>query len=266
MKIKFLLAAISLGASVSAQTGVPLTESTFTEIIRQADVVAASDKAVKPAVTNDLFKAPDMVRTGSSSRVEMTAPDKTITRIGANTVFTFEPGGRNIRMEKGSILFHAPAGVGGGTIKYQGTAAAVLGTTMICSVLTDGSFKILCLEGHVLVTLKNGATVTLNAGQMVIVPADGNEFGPLMTVNLGQLLAHLLLVVGFSDPLSSLPLIEAAIQGQNQEIFGGKLDDIVSLQTAFDGLDIIFRASDGLPTTTLSEPDLTREPVSQTQP
>ena len=73
----------------------------------------------------------------------MTAPDQTITRVGANTVFTFEAGERSIRLESGSILFHPPAGVGGGTVRYRGTAAAVLGTTMICAVLPDGSFKIL---------------------------------------------------------------------------------------------------------------------------
>jgi hypothetical protein len=101
---------------------------------------------------------------------------------------------------------------------------------------------------------------------MVIVSPDGNEFSPLMSFNIGQLLPHLLLVMGFSDALSSLPLIDAAIQEQNQEIADGKLNDIVSLETAYFGLDIIFRGGDGLPTVHLGAPDLTREPVSPTQP
>jgi hypothetical protein len=143
MKKLFLLAPFFVCAGVRTFAATSLTESTFTEIIREANVVAAADKSVRPAVTNGVFRVPDLVRTGPASRVEMTAPDQTITRIGANTVFTFEPGERNIRMEKGSILFHAPAGAGGGTIKYHGTVAAVLGTTMLCAVMPDGRFKVL---------------------------------------------------------------------------------------------------------------------------
>jgi FecR protein len=266
MQTRFLSAAIFVCASVSALAATALTESTFTEIIRTANVVTAADKSVAPARTNEVFKVPDLVRTGSASRLEMTAPDQTITRVGANTVFTFAPGGRDIVLEQGSVLFHPPEGGGGGAIKNHGTAAAVLGTTEIGAILPDDSFKILDLEGSVKVTLKNGLSIELKAGQMIIVSPDGNEFSPLMTFNIGQLLPHLLLVTGFSEPLSSLPLIEAAIQEQNQEIFDGKLTDIVSLETAFYGLDIIFRASDGLPTRVLSEPDLTRVLMSPTQP
>ena len=134
MKTNFLLAVLVVGACGSVWSATPLTESTFTEIIREANVVAATSKSTTPAVTNMIFHAPDLVRTGPASRVEMTAPDQTITRVGANTVFTFEPGGRNIQLEKGSVLFHPPTGVGGGTVKYRGTAAAVLGTTMVCVV------------------------------------------------------------------------------------------------------------------------------------
>ena len=106
---------------------IPLTESTFTEIIQEAKVVAATTKAETPAETNMLFKAPDLVRTGQASRVELTAKDQTITRIGANTVFTFAQGGRDIQLHEGSVLFHSPKGAGGGAIRNRGTSAAVLG-------------------------------------------------------------------------------------------------------------------------------------------
>jgi FecR protein len=267
MHTRFLLAAIFVCAGVSAFAATPLTESTFTEIIHEANVVTAADKSVAPAKPNEVFKVPDLVRTGSASRVEMTAPDQTITRVGANTIFTFAPGGRDIILERGSVLFHAPAGVGGGAIKNHGTAAAVLGTTEIGAILSDGSFKILDLEGAVKVTLKNGLYMELKAGEMVIVSPDGNEFSPLMIFNLGQLLPHLLLVTGFSEPLSSLPLIDVAIQEQNQAIADGKLDNLVSLQTAGLGLDFIFRVGNGFPINVLDNgPDLTREWMSPVQP
>ena len=238
MKTGLILAVITSCAGVPALAALPLTESTFTEIVRQANVVSAADKSTKVARTNEVFKAPDLVRTGTASRLEMTAPDQTITRVGANTVFTFAPGGRDILLERGSILFYAPAGVGGGAIINHGTAAAVLGTTEIGAILPDGSFKILDLEGKVKVTLKNLLSIELKSGQMVIVSPDGNTFGPVLNFNLGRLLPHLLLVVGFSDPLSSLPLIQAAIQVQDQEIAGGGLDHLAPLLVAEYGLDL----------------------------
>jgi hypothetical protein len=239
MKTKFLIAGLAVCASVAAHAAVPLTESTFTEIIKEANVVAAATKAVTPAVTHEIFKVPDLVRTGPDSRLEMTAPDKTITRIGENSVFTFESGERDIRLENGSVLFHPPAGVGGGTIKHGGTAAAVLGTTMLCAVMPDGSFKIIILEGEGTVTLANGKSVQLGAGQMVIVSPDGSSFGPLGNVNLAKLVPHLLLVRGFSNPLSSMPLIEAAIQLQNEQIAAGQDFHFVSLGMAGGGMELI---------------------------
>jgi len=239
MKTGLFFATIFACASMPALAEVSLTESTFTEIIQQANVVNANDKSAAPARVNEVFKAPDLVRTGTASRIEMTAPDKTITRVGANSVFTFATGGRDILLERGSVLFHAPAGAGGGAIKYHGTAAAVLGTTELAAVLPDGSFKILDLEGKVKVTLKNLLSVELQPGQMVVVSPDGNTFGPVLNFNLGRLLPHLLLIVGFSDPLSSLPLIQAASQGQNHEIAGGQgSDHFATLLMAEYGLDL----------------------------
>lgn len=113
------------GLDVSAE--LPLTESTFTGIIQEANVAAPSNNAVTPAQTNALFRSPDLVRTGQMSRVELTAKDQTITRLGANTTFTFASTGRDIQLNQGSILFHSPAGAGGGTIKNRGSSAAVLG-------------------------------------------------------------------------------------------------------------------------------------------
>ena len=238
MKKTIFLAGLVTCGSLPVRAALPLTESTFTEIIREANVVAAASKAEAPARTNELFKTPDLVRTGQASRVELTAKDHTITRVGANTVFTFAAEGRDIQLEKGGVLFHSPAGAGGGTIKHHGSSAAVLGTTGLAEVLPSDQFKVLDLEGSVKVTLRNGLSVTLKPGQMVIVSADGRKLSRVMDFNLGELASHLLLVVGFSHPLSSGPLIAAAIQEQNQAIAAGKLSDLVSFQTAGLWLDI----------------------------
>lgn len=242
MKMKFLIAVLAVCNGISAPAALPLTESTFTEIIKEAKVVDAADSSSVTAKKDMVFHAPDLVRTGPDSRLEMTAPDETITRVGANSVFTFETGERDIRLEKGSVLFHPPAGVGGGKIKHGGMSAAVLGTTLITSVMPDGSFKVMVLEGEGVVTLANGKTVTLQAGQTLTVPPGGNDFGPVQNFNLENAVTHLALVVGFSHPLSSMPLINAAIQHQQQQIANGTLKpaDFVPLSTLSEGLETLF--------------------------
>ncbi len=266
MKKLFLLAGLAFLPFMASNAAAPLTESTFTEIIRDAKVVAAKDKSVATAQTNTVFHAPDRVRTGNASRVEMTAPDKTITRIGANTIFSFDAAERTILLEQGSLLFHAPKGAGGGTIRYRGTAAAVLGTTMICAVLPDGSFKVLCLEGEVKVTLKNLLYIILKAGEMIIVRPDGETFRALEVFSIEKTISRLVLIVGFSEPLSSLPLILAAAQLQNAAIAAGTIPFITGFDQVVFGIDIVFKLMNpGLPRPP-ETPDRTQVPVSRTHP
>jgi hypothetical protein len=250
---------------LTAHAATPLTESVFTEIVNDAKVVTAASQATISAKTNELLKAPDLVRTGPASRVELTASDNTITRIGANTVFSFESSGRTIDLEKGSILFYSPPGKGGGAIKHGGASAAVLGTTIICAILADGSFKIIVLEGQCLVTRRDGSTLTLNAGQLVVIPPDGNSFGNgILNFNLGELVSRLLLIQGFSHPLASLPEINDAIQQQNTSIANGTGGPFAPFDMVAGGLDL---TGGNLPPASNSNPviDYTRQPISPTK-
>lgn len=223
MKTNFFLAGL-LCICVPAFAA-PLTESTFTEVVKDVNVVTASTKAAQPASLNETVRAPNLVRTGPESRAELTAPDQTITRIGANTVFSFEPSGREINLEKGNVLFHSPAGKGGGSIRSGGAAAAVLGTTLIVSSTGSGGFKVILLEGHGTVTLPNGKSTTLHAGQLVFILPGQSHFGPVLEINLGKLVAGSMLVNGFNHPLSSLGLIQNAIDLQNKQLQNGGLKD-----------------------------------------
>src|SRR2546423_6120380 len=157
MKTITLLSAVP-AACLQLAYAAPLTESTVTEIIKEVNLLPAG-AAASPAKLKDVVKAPDRVRTGAESRTELTAPDDTITRIGANTVFSFEAKDRVLNLEKGSLLFHSPKGAGGGTIKSGGASAAVLGTTLMVVATTNGGFKVIVLEGQGRVTLPNGRRV-----------------------------------------------------------------------------------------------------------
>jgi hypothetical protein len=224
MKIKILCAVALLGFT-GPVVAASLSESTFTDIIKDVNVVAAATKASAPAKLSELLKAPDLVRTGADSRAELTAPDQTITRVGANTVFSFEASGRSMQLEKGSILFHSPVGKGGGTIKTGGASAAVLGTTIIVSATPDGGFKFIVLEGTGRATLPNGRSITLQAGQMIIIPPGQRNFGEVMTINLDRLVSGSQLINGFPKELPSRASINDAIDKQNRDLAKGKAQD-----------------------------------------
>ncbi len=236
MKIKSLWAITLAGLTLPIHAA-PLIESTFTEVVNEVNIVANGTESATPAKINNTFNAPDLVRTGPDSRAELTAPDQTITRVGANSVFSFEPARRNLRLEQGNVLFHPPAGAGGGTITSGGTTAAVLGTTLIVSATANGGFKVILLEGRGKVTLSGGKSVTLRAGQLVFVQPGGKTLSPVLDINLAKLVAGSLLVNGFSHPLSSLPLIQAAIKKQDSEIASGNTVDTGLPPDNFGGLD-----------------------------
>jgi hypothetical protein len=224
MKRFILLILAVVGCQEFSGRAAPLAESAFTEIINQVSTLTP-DGAAAPAKLTEVLQAPERVRTGPQSRAELTAPDRTITRVGANTVFSYADQGRTLNLEQGSLLFHAPKGLGGGTIRSGGAAAAVLGTTLIVSATAEGGFKVILLEGRGRVTLPNGVSVRLTAGQLVFVLPGGTRFSHVLVINLGKLAGGSQLVNGFPDQLSSLPLILAAIHAQNARIATGGLTD-----------------------------------------
>lgn len=219
-----------------------LKQSKFTQVVNDVKVLEMPAKTQKAAVKNEIFKAPDILRTGAASRVELVAEDRTVTRIGANSIFSFDPASRTLSLEQGNVLFHAPKGKGGGTIRTTSAAASVLGTTIIVSSTPDGGFKVLTLEGTTKVKLPNGDWVRLSAGQMVFVLPNNKGFSPVVTFNLEEQTKGSQLVNGFDDPLPSWDEIQLRIDKQNKLIFSGELDDtglLVGNTATDEGIEIV---------------------------
>ncbi len=174
---------------------------------------------------NDVFNIPDILRTGPASRAELIAQDETVTRVGANTIFSFDPASRTIDLKQGSLLFHSPHGKGGGTIHTGSATASVLGTTLIVTTTPSGGLKVLDLEGSVEVNFLNGLHQNLAPGQMTFVLPGGNQLAPIIVYRLDDLTKNSLLVKGFNQPLSSMPLIESQINKQLNLIKNGHYTD-----------------------------------------
>jgi hypothetical protein len=223
--MKKFIAAIFLGGLFFSlnSPAADLKESKFTQVVNEVQVIA-SDKSIKPAAIDGLFDMPDVLRTGTASRAELVAADRTITRVGANTIFYFDQANRTVDLQQGSLLFHSDKGKGGGTIRTGAATASVLGTTLIVVTTPSGGFKVLLLEGHGEVHFANGKKQHLDAGQMTFVLPGGLP-GPVFFFRLSDQVAHSLLVQGFNQPLSSLPLINNVIGTQNKLILSGQAVD-----------------------------------------
>lgn len=201
-----------------------LKESKFTQVVNDVQVISPADNSKRAAALQALFKLPEVLRTGAQSRAELTADDHTITRVGANTIFSFDAPTRTMNLERGSLLFHSPKGKGGGNIHTPAATAAVLGTTIIVTTTSDGGFKVLTLEGRAEVRFANNVRRRLKAGQMVFVLPKSLP-GPVLVFRLDQQVAGSLLVGGFDTPLPSLSLINQAITDQNHQIEAGRAQD-----------------------------------------
>lgn len=242
--MKFFSALIFSVVSVAVGWAAPasLKDSTFTQIIKDVQVVSRATQAATPAKIADVFKAPDLIRTGPESLAELIAADKTVTRVGANTVFSFEAAGRTMNLEQGSVLFHSPKGKGGGTIRSKGASAAVLGTTIVVTATVGGGFKAIVLEGKGQITLPNGSFRVLQAGQVTFVLPGAQRFGPQVNINLQKLVENSRLVQGFEQELPSKPVIQAAIERQLVLLTKGVAEDtqmLVGNQATEESVNVV---------------------------
>ena len=92
----------------------PLSESIVVEVINEVSILSGEELRATPAELEMLFQAPDLLQTGRRSRARLEADDGTITRIGSNTLFSFDEKTRSINLKRGSLLFHSPEGRGEG--------------------------------------------------------------------------------------------------------------------------------------------------------
>jgi hypothetical protein len=209
---------------LTALGAIDLKESKFTQVVNDVQIISTADNSKHAASVDGVFKMPDVLRTGPGSRAELVAADNTITRVGANTIFSFDAATRSIHLEQGSLLFNTPKGKGGGSIHTAAATAAVLGTTIIVVTTPSGGFKVLTLEGTAEVKFLKGMKRTIHAGQLIFV-LPGSLPGPILSFRLDEQVSGSRLVTGFNKPLASLPKVNAQINQQQKQIASGKATD-----------------------------------------
>jgi hypothetical protein len=189
----------------------PKKEARVTRIVNDVQVMPANSPAAA-ATLDDLVQENTGVHTGNESRSELTFDDLTITRLGANTIFSFDRAGRVAQLAAGTMLLRVPKDSGGATIKASAVTVGITGTTVIFQGSADGDARLTVLEG--------GANMRLNkypkkfkhvaAGQMLNVKAGATSLPNPVAINLKYIMEHDPLITDF-PPLPSQDLITAAM-------------------------------------------------------
>jgi len=196
-------------------------EARVTQIIRDVRLLP-NEAAPRPAEVNDRVAEDTGVRTGGESRSELTFRDLTITRLGSNTIFSFNKGGRNAQLDSGSILLRVPKDSGGGAIKTSAVTVAVTGTTVIMETARGGRNKLITLEGGARLSLRQHPSESrfVKAGQMLDVPAGATTLPMPVDIDLNDVMKTHPLLTDF-PPLPSRDLILAAAQQQHPPGYSG---------------------------------------------
>jgi hypothetical protein len=219
-----LLGAVLLGSFGAAFAG-PLTEARINQIVNDVKVIDPQ-KGARAAALQDTVRDQVAVRTGIQSRAELLFQDATLTRLGAETFFSFKAGTRDLSLERGTMLLQVPKNHGGARIRTASVTASITGTTIMLEHQPGKNLKVLVLEGSLRLSVNNrfGESVTLKPGKMVIMKPDAKSIPNPVDVDIRKVMKTSALVdpVLFSGKadgkvaaLPSIPLIEKEIARQD---------------------------------------------------
>lgn len=189
-------------------------EARLTRVMEDVQLVDAN--VARPALVNDCVGEGTEVRTRANSRAELTFSDQTIARLGANAVFKFKDGARNLDLAEGAVLIQVPKNDRGAKIRTASVAAALTGTTVVFEyhpavykfLVLDGTGR-LYRPGHV------GDSVLVSAGQMAFGNPN-NALSDPVDFDIGHFLKTCRFITDFS-PLHSEKLMASESQRQQRE-------------------------------------------------
>ena len=218
--ITFLLA-----LAATATQGAALREAQFTRVINE--VKKLPDRAPpQTAAVGDKISGKTAVSTGAKSRAELKFGDGTLTRMGANSIFSLDQSARTIDLQQGTVLLQVPKQMGGARIRTAAVTAVVTGTTILVEYEPHGFIKVIVLEGSLdlFINTKPREFRTLGAGDMIIMKPDDAFIPEPVQVELERLkrTSKLISDQAFA-PLSNQTHLQAAAREQQERLRTGEL-------------------------------------------
>jgi FecR protein len=185
-----LFAAIALVASYQIARAAESQGARVTAVVQDVRLLS-SHTAPRPASVNDNITVGTAVRTGTESRAELTFIDQTLTRLGANTVFSLTEGARTVDLGSGAILICVPKNGGTATIKTSSATAAVTGGIALLEShpkAAGAPSKFIVAEGDGWIRFAQlPDPCQLHAGQMVVWPRPPTICPPVLNIDIGRL-------------------------------------------------------------------------------
>jgi ferric-dicitrate binding protein FerR (iron transport regulator) len=212
-------------------------EARVTQVVRDVRLLV-SQAAPRPASLNDNVTDGTAIHTGAGSRAELTFPDLTITRVGANSIFSFEQGGRSVDVESGAILLCVPKNSGDARVHGDVLTVGITGTTLLFESHPGSYNKLIILEGAARVALRShpAQAVFVRAGQILVVQSGATRLPNPVEIDLDRLMKTATLITKFR-PLPSLNLIFAVIDDQKRA--GAQLINPDFTPTELDARDVV---------------------------
>ncbi|GAB4241752.1 MAG: hypothetical protein OHK005_05030 [Candidatus Methylacidiphilales bacterium] len=212
-----------------------LRDARFTEV--QGTVqFQKPGRAAQPARLNTTIQPADLVRTGQRSLAELEFNDKTLTRLGANTTFSYNPENRRFQVEQGTALLQVPPKLGGAKIESGAVTAAITGTTVLVQRSANGTMRLLVLEGRMNVTRQGSNQLrTLGPGQMLILPPNIASLPQPVTVNVATILGTSRLIRGLK-PLPSERDLSKVVEKQERLLDDEGYETVGIVITTLDDL------------------------------
>jgi hypothetical protein len=227
----------------------------------------------RAAAVNDKVTQGMGVRTGVESRAELTFTDLTLTRLGANTVFSFKQGAREIDLTSGAVLLQIPPDAPAVKVSTSAVTAAITGGTALFAKGPPTKFMVLEGIGRFYPAGHPERAATINGGEMMTMTADGRMTKP-EKFDVKLVLKTSRLIKDF-PPLENMPLVMAVVDlqlaeqqlaGLNSQALARDLVDVISTtdQNANANPVILVRNATSSPTPPPISP--TPPPISPTPP
>src|SRR5947199_276994 len=211
---------LSLFAFAHLSAAAELRAARVTQIINDVRLLPGQ-AAARAAVVNESVSVGTAVRTGVDSRTELTFSDLTITRLGANTVFSFNGEARQIELGSGAVLVQVPRNGAEAKIRTAAVTAAITGGTALFESNKRLPAKLLMLEG-IGRFYPNGhpeEAEIVHGGEMAMMTADGRITRPTK-FNAALVYKTSKLITSFPT-LPNADLILAVIDEQQAGQLGG---------------------------------------------
>ena len=226
IKALSLAIASALAASGTIASAGPLQQASISQIVNDVKVVDPA-KGARAARLQETVRDEVAVRTGVGSRAELLFQDNTLTRLGAETFFSFQGGTRDISLERGTMLLQVPKNLGGARIRTASVTASITGTTIMIEHLPKKHLKVVVLEGSLRLSVNGrmGEAMLLTPGKMVIMNPAAKSIPEPVQVDLRKMMKTSSLIDGKGlkgkggGKIAALPsagLIEKEIARQDQ--------------------------------------------------